>query len=86
MSAQVNLANKAARVVEYDPSTVDFNAIRKAIDSAGHQVAEPKAADVKAVAEADADAEQVASKQEYRTLRRQVSLHSPAPRECFVDT
>jgi Cu+-exporting ATPase len=69
LSARANLGT-AAVDVEYDPSTVDFGAIRRAIESAGHKVAEPKAADVKAAVEAGADPEQTAREEEYRTLMR----------------
>ncbi len=69
LSARANLGPNAVDV-EYDPSTVDFQAIRKAIESAGHKVAEPKPANVKAAVEDDADPEQAANEQEYRTLIR----------------
>jgi Cu+-exporting ATPase len=69
LSARANLGTNAVDV-EYDPSRVDFEAIRRAIESAGHKVAEPKAADVKAAVEADIDPEQLASEQEYRSLMR----------------
>lgn len=69
LAARANLGTNAVDV-EYDPSTVDFPAIRRAIESAGHRLAEPKAADVKTAVEGDADPEQVAREQEYRTLMR----------------
>jgi Cu+-exporting ATPase len=69
LSARANLGTNAVDI-EYDPSTVDFEAIRKAIESAGHKVAEPKPADVKAAVEEDADPEQAANEREYRTLMR----------------
>jgi Cu+-exporting ATPase len=69
LSARANLGPNAVDV-EYDPSTVDFQAIRKAIESAGHKVAEPKPADVRTAVEGDADPEQAANEQEYRTLMR----------------
>src|SRR3546814_4947928 len=69
LSARANLGPNAVDV-EYDPSKVDFDAIRRAIESAGHKVAEPKAADVRAAVEGDADPEQAANEQEYRTLMR----------------
>src|SRR3546814_8689993 len=50
LSARANLGPNAVDV-EYDPSKVDFDAIRRAIESAGHKVAEPKAADVRAAVE-----------------------------------
>ena len=68
-SARANLGTNAVDVA-YDPRMVDFRAIRKAIMSAGHNVAEPKPADVKAAVEAGTDPEQVAREQEYRTLVR----------------
>jgi Cu+-exporting ATPase len=67
LSARANLGTNAVDV-EYVPSAVDFDAIRRAIESAGHKVAEPKAADVKAAVEEDADPEQAANEREYRTL------------------
>ena len=69
LSARASLGTNAVDV-EYDPSTMDFEAIRKAIESAGHKVAEAQPVDVKAAIEADADPEQAASEQEYRTLMR----------------
>ena len=69
LSARANLGPNAVDV-EYDPATVDFDGIRRAIESAGHRVAEPKTADVKAAVEEGIDPEQAASEQEYRTLMR----------------
>ena len=69
LSARASLGPNAVDV-EYDPGKVDFAAIRKAIESAGHKIAEPKAAEVKAAVEADADPEQAAHEGEYRTLMR----------------
>ncbi len=69
LSARANLGPNAVDI-EYDPSTVDFDAIRRAIESAGHKVAEPRAADVKASVEADADPEQAENEREYHSLMR----------------
>jgi len=52
--------------VEYDPQTVDFGAIRQAIEQAGYHVAEPKLKD-----RADLlDPAEAALEDEYRTLMR----------------
>ena len=52
--------------VEYDPETVDFAAIRQAIEQAGYHVAEPKLKD-----QADLlDPAEAALEDEYRTLMR----------------
>jgi len=52
--------------VEYDPETVDFGAIRQAIEQAGYHVAEPKLKD-----QADLlDPAEAALEDEYRTLMR----------------
>ena len=52
--------------VEYDPETVDFAAIRQAIEQAGYHVAEPKLKD-----QADLlDPAEAALEEEYRTLMR----------------
>ena len=69
LSARASLGPNAVDI-EYDPGKVDFEAIRRAIESAGHKVAEPSAAEVKAAVEADADPEQAANEREYRTLMR----------------
>jgi len=67
LSARASLGTNAVDV-EYDPATVDFEAIRQAIESAGHRVAELKSPDIKAAVEANEDPEQAANEQEYRTL------------------
>jgi len=69
LSARASLGTNAVDV-EYDPSTVDFEAIRRAIESAGHKVAAPKASAVRAAVEEHADPEQTAREEEYRTLLR----------------
>ncbi|WP_368744582.1 heavy metal translocating P-type ATPase [Desertibaculum subflavum] len=68
-SARANLGPNAVDI-EYDPGTVDFEGIRRAIESAGHKVAESKPAAVKAAIEEDSDPEQVAREAEYRALMR----------------
>jgi Cu+-exporting ATPase len=65
VSARASLGPNAADI-EYQPEKVEFATIRKAIESAGYRVAEPKiapGADVLDPAEA-------ANEQEYRTLMR----------------
>tara|TARA_B100001939_G_scaffold86036_2_gene73660 strand:+ start:2282 stop:4843 length:2562 start_codon:yes stop_codon:yes gene_type:complete len=69
VSARANLGPKAVDV-EYQPEKVDFAAIRQAIESAGHKLAETNPADVKAAVEDGVDPEEVAREQEYRTLMR----------------
>lgn len=69
LSARANLGPNAVDV-EYDPIKVDFDSIRRAIESAGHTAAEPKAADIKAAVEEGADPEQTAREAEYRMLMR----------------
>ncbi len=69
LSARANLGPNAVDV-DYDPSKVDFEAIRRAIESAGHKIAEPKTADVKAAVDEDTDPEQKARDREYRKLMR----------------
>lgn len=69
LMARASLGTNAVDV-EYDPSTVDFEAIRTAIESAGHKIAETRSTDVTAAIEADEDPEQAANEQEYRTLMR----------------
>lgn len=56
--------------VEYQPEITDFQSIRRAIESAGHKVAEPGPAEVKAAVEDDTDPEEAARDREYRTLMR----------------
>jgi Cu+-exporting ATPase len=56
--------------VEYDPETVNFDAIRQAIEQAGYHVAEPKLK-----AEDDLlDPAEAALQEEYRTLMRKFWL------------
>jgi P-type Cu+ transporter len=69
LSAHASLGTNAVDV-EYDPSTVDFEAIRKAIESAGHRVGGSSSADVAAAIEGDEDPGQAANEREYRTLMR----------------
>ncbi|MEQ9145593.1 MAG: heavy metal translocating P-type ATPase [Parvibaculaceae bacterium] len=69
VSARANLGPNAVDV-EYQPEIVDFGAIRRAIESAGHKIVEPKPAKIKAAVEEDADPEEVARNEEYRTLMR----------------
>ncbi len=69
LSASASLGPNSVDI-EYDPASVDFAAIRRAIESTGHKVAEPEAAAVKQAVEAETDPEQVASQEEYRTLMR----------------
>ena len=69
VSARATLGPNAVDVA-YQPEVVDFAAIRRAIESAGHKIAEPKAAEIKAAVEEDTDPEEAARNQEYRTLMR----------------
>jgi Cu+-exporting ATPase len=65
LSARANLGPNAVDI-EYQPEHVDFAAIRKAIESAGYRVAEPK---IDATS-ATLDPAEAANEQEYRTLMR----------------
>ncbi len=69
LSAYANLGTNAVDV-EYDPSKADFEAIREAIESAGHKVAKASPADVMTAIENDEDPGQAANEREYRTLMR----------------
>ncbi|WP_422022326.1 heavy metal translocating P-type ATPase [Pyruvatibacter mobilis] len=69
VSARANLGPNAVDV-EYQPEIVDFEGIRRAIESAGHKVVEPKPAEIRAAVEEDRDPEEVAREREYRTLMR----------------
>ena len=69
VAASASLGPNAA-VVEYQPEIVDFEGIRRAIESAGHKVAEPTPAEIKAAVEEDVDPEEAAQNKEYRTLMR----------------
>jgi Cu+-exporting ATPase len=69
VSARANLGPNAVDV-EYQPEVVDLEGIRRAIESAGHKVAEPKPAEIKAAVEEGADPEEAARSREYRTLMR----------------
>ncbi len=64
VSANVSLATNAAEI-EYQPELVDFDGIRKAIESAGYRVAEAQAGEGEA-----ADQEEADRAREYRTLMR----------------
>jgi len=65
VSARASLGTNAADI-EYQPEKVDFPTIRKAIESAGYHVAEPK---IDPNAEV-LDPAEAANEQEYRTLMR----------------
>src|SRR6516225_962198 len=65
VSARASLETNAADI-EYQPEKVDFPAIRKAVESAGYHVAEPK---IDPNAEV-LDPAEAANEQEYRTLMR----------------
>lgn len=67
VAARANLGPNAVDV-EYQPEVVDFAAIRRAIESAGHKIVEPKPTQIKAAVEEDLDPEDVARNEEYRTL------------------
>jgi len=63
ISARANLGPNAVDI-EYEPETVDFDAIRKTIASAGYRVAEPKIDP----ASETLDPAEAANEQEYRNL------------------
>jgi P-type Cu+ transporter len=65
VSARANLGPNAVDI-EYQPESVDFEAIRKAIESAGYRVAEPKIDPKSEVL----DPAEAANEEEYRTLMR----------------
>jgi Cu+-exporting ATPase len=65
ISARANLGPNAVDV-EYQPERVDFQQIRKAIESAGYRLAEPGIQPTGAVL----DPAEAANEQEYRTLMR----------------
>ncbi len=65
VSARANLGPNAADI-EYQPEKVDFQEIRKAIESAGYRVAEPK---IDPQSET-LDPSEAANDEEYRTLMR----------------
>jgi len=65
LSARANLGPNAVDI-EYEPETVDFDAIHKAIASAGYRVAEPKIDP----ASETLDPAEAANEQEYRNLMR----------------
>ena len=67
VAASASLGTNAVDV-EYQPEVVDFEGIRRAIESAGHKVAEPTPAEIKAAVEEDVDPEEAARDREYRTL------------------
>ncbi|MFQ5775662.1 MAG: heavy metal translocating P-type ATPase [Kiloniellaceae bacterium] len=56
--------------IEYQPELTELAAIRKAIESAGHEIVEPSAAEVQAAISDDVDTEEAARNREYRTLMR----------------
>ncbi len=56
--------------VEYDPQKIDFEAMRTAIESSGHRIAEQRPEEVKGAVEADADPEHIAREREYAALMR----------------
>lgn len=67
VSARANLGPNAVDV-EYQPELVDFDGIRRAIESAGHKILESSSAQVKAAVEDDVDPEEAAREAEYRVL------------------
>ncbi len=69
ISAQASLSTNAVDI-NYQPETADFAALRYAIETAGHKVAEPTPAEVKAAVDDDVDLEEAARAQEYILLMR----------------
>jgi Cu+-exporting ATPase len=67
VAAYASLSTSAVDV-EYQPEKTSFEALRKAIEGAGHRVAEPKPA--KPAPEEAVDPEEASRQQEYRTLMR----------------
>jgi len=67
VSARASLGTNAVDV-EYQPEKTSFDAIRRAIESAGHRVAEPKPA--KEPSGEPVEPEEAARQEEYRTLMR----------------
>jgi Cu+-exporting ATPase len=65
VSARVSLVSNAADI-EYRPEQVDFDGIRKAIESAGYRVAQPK---IEPTSE-QLDPAEAANEEEYRSLMR----------------
>jgi Cu+-exporting ATPase len=65
ISARVSLGMNAVDV-EYQPEQVDFDGIRRAIESAGYKIAEPKIAPTSE----ELDPAEAANAEEYRTLMR----------------
>jgi Cu+-exporting ATPase len=65
VSARANLGPNVVDV-EYQPESIDFGQIRKAIETAGYRVAEPK---IEPAGET-LDPAEVANEEEYRTLKR----------------
>ena len=65
VSARASLGSNAVDI-EYQPEKVDFQEIRKAIESAGYRVAEPKIEPQNATL----DPAEAANEEEYRTLMR----------------
>ena len=69
VSARANPGTSAVDI-DYQPETVDFAALRRAIETAGHKVKEPTAAEVKAAVDDDVDLEEAARTQDYFLLMR----------------
>jgi Cu+-exporting ATPase len=65
VSARANLGPNAVDI-EYQPEAVDFQGIRKAIESAGYRIAEPKIDPTSEML----DPAEAANEEEYRTLMR----------------
>ena len=71
VSARASLSTNAVDV-EYQPEQTSFAMLRQAIESAGHRVAEPRLA--KTPEEQEASPEDLAQREEYRTLMRKFWL------------
>ncbi len=69
VSARANLGPNAVDV-EYQPGVADLESIKRAIESAGHKIEEPKPAEIKAALEKNEDPEDAARHREYNTLMR----------------
>ena len=69
IAARASLGPNAVDI-EYQPEIVDFDGIERAIESAGHKVLQPKAAEIKEAVDEGQDPEAAAQAREYKTLMR----------------
>ncbi len=69
VSARANIGPNAVDIV-YQPEIVDFAELRRAIESAGHQIDEPTPDDIYTAVETDVDPAELARAREYGALMR----------------